>query len=85
MSLRKSFFNNLGSKSVYFKVHLNSRDTLLRTGNLAVHVAVEVFKSLNINHCHKVAVNALVACDKTAGNTRNGSFNRNTRRHKSEG
>ncbi len=67
---------------MYLKVHLNSGDTLLCAGNLKVHIAVEIFKTLNINHSHKVAENAVIACNKSAADTCNRSLNRNTCSHK---
>jgi len=82
MSLSKSFLDDFRSKTVNFKVHLNCSDTLLSTCNLEVHIAVEIFKTLNVNHCHKVAVYAVVACDKTAADTCNGSLDRNACSHK---
>ena len=31
-----------------FNIHLNSRNTIMCTGNLEVHIAKEVFQTLNI-------------------------------------
>ena len=48
----KSLFNDFGSKTVNLGV-LNCGDTLLRAADLKVHVAEEILKSLNVDHCHK--------------------------------
>ena len=82
MSLCKRLFDDCGSKAVNLKIHLNCGYTLFGTCNLEVHITVEVLKALNINHGHKVAVNALVTCDKSAGDTCHGSLYRNACRHK---
>ena len=76
----ESFFDDFGSKTVYLKVHLNSSDTFLSTCNLEVHIAEEVLKTLNVNHCHETVAFG----NKTAGDTCNGSFNGNTCCHKCE-
>ena len=54
-----------GGKTVDLKIHLDSCDTLMSTGYLEVHVAVEVFKALNVYHRHP----SVALGDKTAGNT----------------
>ena len=81
MCLFKCLLDDLGCKTVDLKVHLNSCDTLVSTSYLEVHIAVEVFKTLDVEHCVEGAV---FCCDKTAGDTCNGSFDRNTCVHKSK-
>lgn len=82
MSFCKSFLNNFGSKTVHFKVHLNGGNAVFCAGNFKVHIAIEIFKALDINHSHEIAVNALIARDKAAADACNGSLDRNTRSHK---
>ena len=84
MRLGKSFLNDFGGKAVNLKVHLNCGNTLLCSCNLEVHIAVEILKALDVNHSHKVAVNAFIACNKAAGNACNGGLNRNAGSHKSK-
>ena len=81
MSYAERFLDDLGSKSVDLEVHLNGSDSLVSSGDLEVHVAVEVLKSLNVDHRHP----AVSLGDKSAGNSRNGRLNRHARIHKSEG
>ena len=66
------------------KVLINGQiqvDTFVGTGNLEVHVAVEVFQTLNIDHGHP----AFAFGDQTAGDTGNGSLDRHTGVHQSQG
>lgn len=67
---------------MHFKVHLNSCDAVFCAGNLKVHIAIEIFKALDINHSHEITVNALITCDKAAADACNGSLDRNARSHK---
>ena len=60
---------------------MNCSDTGFSTCNLKVHIAVEIFKTLNVYHSHPT----VAFCDKTTGNTCNRSLNGNTCIHKSKG
>ena len=80
--LFKSFLNNCRSKSVNLDIHLNSCDTLMSTANLEVHIAKEVLKTLNVNHCHEVIT--VGESDKSAGDSGNRSLDRNSGIHKCE-
>ena len=57
-------------------IHLDCGDTVFRAGNLEVHVAKEVFKSLNIAHDSDSA--GFVVLDKSHCDTCDGSLNRYT-------
>jgi len=82
MSNLECLLDDLGCKTVDLEVHLNGCDTLVSTCYLEVHIAVKVLKSLNVDHCGPRTV---LLGDKTAGDTCNGSCDRNTCVHKSEG
>ena len=81
VGLVKSLADNSGGQTVYFKIHLDSGDALLRAGDLEVHVAEEVLETLDINHGHE----AVALGNKAAGDTGNGSLYRHAGRHKGEG
>lgn len=55
---------------MYFKIHLDSGDTLLGAADLEVHVAEEVLKTLDIDHGHE----AVALGNKSAGDTATGAF-----------
>ena len=74
----KRLLDYFGCQTVYLEVHLNGGDTLVSTCNLKVHVAVEVFKSLNVEHG---VPRAVLSCDKAAGDTGNRRFDRHTGVH----
>ena len=79
--LFERLFDDVVGQTVNLNVHLNGRDTVFGSGNLEVHIAVEVFKSLNVNHGQPLVVLGY----KTAADTRNGTLYGNARVHKSEG
>ena len=60
-------------------IHLDSRDTVSRTGYLEVHVAEEIFKSLNI--CQQYIIIICLTGYKTTGNTCYHLLDRNTCSH----
>ena len=79
--LLERFFDDVVGQTVNLNIHLNGRDTVFGSGNFEVHIAVEVFKSLNIDHGQPLVVLGY----KTAADTGNGTFYGNARVHKSEG
>ncbi|CCZ19729.1 putative uncharacterized protein [Candidatus Apopatosoma intestinale] len=81
VSLCESLPDYFRCKTVNLQIHLNGGDTLVCAGNLEVHIAVEIFETLNINHRIPRAV---LCCDKTAGNAGYRSLYRNTRIHECE-
>ena len=75
--LLKSSLDDLGSQTVDLNIDLNSGDTVLRSGNLKVHIAEEVLNTLNIGHRDE----SVALGDKTAGDAGNGCLDRNAGRH----
>src|SRR3989344_7046877 len=48
LGLRKSFSKYFERYALHFHIHLYTRDSFRRAGNLAVHIAVMVFRPLNV-------------------------------------
>ena len=46
----KRRLDDLGRQTVDLEVHLDGRDAIMSTGDLEVHIAVEVLKTLDIDH-----------------------------------
>ena len=82
MRRSKRLANDLGGKTVDLQVHLDRGDALVGTGDLKVHIAVEVLKSLNVDHGGPGTV---VLGDQTAGDTGDRRLDRHARVHQGEG
>ena len=76
----KSVPNHFRRKTVDLQIHLNGGDAFVGTAHLEVHIAEEVLQTLNVNHCHP----AVALGDQTAGNTGDGSLDRNAGVHQSQ-
>ena len=72
--------HNLFGNALDFDIHLDSGNTLCGARNLEVHIAEEVFKSLNIGKHLEVA--RFLIFDKTHSNARNRRFDGNAGVHK---
>ena len=77
IGLFECFLDDFGSQTVHLGIHLDGGDTLLGAADLEVHIAEEVFKTLNVNHGHETVAFG----NKTAGDTCNGSLDGNTGCH----
>ena len=82
VGLLQSLLDDLGGQTVDLQIHLDGGDTLVSTGHLEVHVAVEVLKTLDVDHGIPRAV---LGGDQTAGDTGDGSGDRHTGVHQSQG
>ena len=81
MCFLQRFLDHLGGQTADLQIHLDGGDAVVGTGNLEVHVAEEVLKTLDIDHGHP----ALAFGDQTAGDTGDRSLDRNARVHEGEG
>ena len=71
--------HDLFGNALDLDIHLNGGDALLRTSDFEVHIAEEVFKTLNIRHDAEFA--RLLILDKTHCNACDGSLDRHARVH----
>ena len=76
------FFYDCTCKTMNLDIHLNCCDTIMCTCNLKVHIAEEVFKTLDI--CKYKVIIICFTCHKTTGNTCNLFLNWNTCSHKGQ-
>ena len=67
-------------EAVVLEVHLNGGDALLGTGNLEVHLAVEVLNTLNVDEGGEI----VTVLDQAAGNTGDGRLDGHTSVHQRE-
>ena len=81
LSLSQSTGQNINRKTLGLVVHLECSDAMLRTANFKVHVAKEVFKTLNVGEDDDV----IAFLDKTHCNASDGSLDRHASIHQSEG
>ena len=72
-------FDDLRRKAVYFQIHLDRGNAFLGAGNFKVHIAEEIFKTLNI--CQNQVIIIGITGYQTNGNTSNWCLNRNTGSH----
>ncbi len=83
ISLLQSPLQNGAVDTGNLNIHLDGGDALNRTGDLEVHIAQEVFQTLNIGqHGHIAAFRIL---DQAHGHTSNGSLDRNAGVHQAQG
>ena len=83
ISLLQSPLQNGAVDTGDLDIHLDSGDALNRTGDLEVHIAQEVFQTLNISqHGHIAAFRIL---DQAHSHTGNGSLDRNAGVHQAQG
>ncbi len=77
-SCNRAFYDR-SCQTVNLNIHLNRCDSVVCTRYLKVHIAKEIFQTLNIREQYEIIIR--IACHKTAGNTRYHLFNRHTCRH----
>ena len=70
------FFNDRSCQSVDLDIHLDRSNTLMSTCNLKVHIAKEIFQSLNI--CQNQIIIIRLACYESCRNTRYSRLDRHT-------
>ena len=73
------FFHNRAGQAVNLDIHLNSGNSLFRSGDLKVHIAEEIFQALNIGQ-HEVILVRLPG-NQAAGDSGNRLLNRHTGSH----
>ena len=83
MRITDSFLYDLACKTVDLNIHLDSCNSVMCSGDLEVHIAEEILKTLNI--CQNDVVIVCLACHKTAGDTCYCLLDRNTGCHQSHG
>ena len=77
----QSGFDDLRGQAVDLQIHLDGGDALMRAGNLEVHIAVEVFQALNVDHG---VPGAVFRSDQTAGNAGNRCLDRHACCHEGQ-
>ena len=73
------FFHNRTGQTVNLDIHLNGGNTLFRSGDLKVHIAEEIFQTLNIGQ-HQIILIRLSG-NQTARDSGNRLLNRHTGSH----
>ena len=74
-----SLLHDFSCQTMNLNIHLDGSNTFFRTGNFKVHIAEEIFKTLNI--CQNQVIIIGITGYQTNGNTSNWCLNRNTGSH----